>query len=158
MHLNFRYSTQIPGAQPCFGNFSPRNFRGTPCEDDDEDTITTQELDVQKSLEFWSLLGRVFVYNGYVLRDPWHVMTLMKPLVHHHVISMKFCEEYCVGSFDAMKECLLQLHQRSLLDHRLLSHFKHWAELSLEAQQSMLMFFQGVLHYQRPSSWVHFSW
>ena len=28
LHLNFRYSIQIPGAQPCFGNFSPRNFRG----------------------------------------------------------------------------------------------------------------------------------
>jgi GTPase SAR1 family protein len=111
------------------------------CDDEDEDTMI-QELDVQKSLEFWSLLGRVFVYNGYFLRDPWHVMTLMKPLVHHHVISMKFCEEYCVGSFDAMKECLVQLHQRSLLDHRLLSHFNHWAELSLEARQSMLMFFK----------------
>jgi GTPase SAR1 family protein len=48
--------------------------------------------DVRSCLEFWSLLGRVFVHNGHFLRDAWFVIELLKPLVHHSVTSRKFLQ------------------------------------------------------------------
>jgi hypothetical protein len=38
------------------------------------------ERGVQSSLEFWSLLGRVFLYDGHFLREPRLVIDLLKPL------------------------------------------------------------------------------
>jgi hypothetical protein len=98
--------------------------------------------DVRSSLEFWALLGRVFVHDGYFLRDAWFVIELLKPLVHHSVTGRKFLEEFCTGSFDGMSECLQQLQRDAVLDHRLLPRFKAWAAASPEARQSMMRFFK----------------
>jgi hypothetical protein len=104
--------------------------------------LALRDADVQRCLEFWSLLGRVFVYNGNFLRDTSFVIELMKPLVHHSVTSRRFVQEFCVGSFDGMNCCLQQLHYDAVLDHRLLPCFKSWASLSPEAQRSILKFFK----------------
>ena len=98
--------------------------------------------DVRSCLEFWSLLGRVFVYSGYFLRDVRFVIELLKPLVHHIVTGRAFLQEFCTGSFDGMDGCRLQLQRNAVLDHRLLSQFKAWAAASPEAQRSMMQFFK----------------
>jgi GTPase SAR1 family protein len=48
---------------------------------------------VQSSLEFWALLGRVFVHDGHFLRDPRLLVDLLKPLVHHDVTNRTFRKE-----------------------------------------------------------------
>ena len=45
---------------------------------------------VQSSLEFWSLLGRVFVHDGHFLRDPYLIIDMLKPLVHHNIVDPRF--------------------------------------------------------------------
>jgi hypothetical protein len=101
-----------------------------------------QHADVQRCLEFWSLLGQVFVYDGHFLRDVTFVIELMKPLVHHSVTSRTFMEEFCTGSFGDMSACLQQLQHDAVLDRRLLPCFKSWASSSPEAQGSILQFFK----------------
>ena len=98
---------------------------------------------VRSSLEFWALLGRVFVHDGYFLRDAWFVIELLKPLVHHSVTSRNFLQVFCTGSFDGMSNSLQQLQHAAVLDHRLLLRFKAWADASSEARQSMIQFFKG---------------
>jgi GTPase SAR1 family protein len=98
--------------------------------------------DVRRSLEFWSLLGRVFVHDGYFLRDAWFVIELLKPLVHHSVTSRKFMQDFCTGSFEGMSDSLQQLQHAAVLDHRLLPRFKAWAAASPQARQSIMQFFK----------------
>ena len=97
---------------------------------------------VRSCLEFWALLGRVFVHNGYFLRDAWFVIELLKPLVHHSVTGRAFLQEFCTGSFDGISDCLVQLQRDAVLDHRLVARFKAWAAASPEARQSMMQFFK----------------
>ena len=101
-----------------------------------------RDADVQRCLEFWALLGRVFVYQGHFVRDVSLVIELMKPLVHHSVSDRKFIEEFCTGSFDGMSHCLHQLQHAAILDLRLLSCFNAWASASPKAQRSLLKFFK----------------
>jgi hypothetical protein len=94
-------------------------------------------------LEFWALLGRVFVHNGYFLRDAWFVIELLKPLVHHKVMSRTFRQEFLGDATDVSCDDMLELLQNeSVLDHRLLPKLKAWSLSSREAQSSMLKFFQ----------------
>jgi GTPase SAR1 family protein len=101
-----------------------------------------RDADVRRCLEFWSLLGQVFVYNGHFLRDVTFVIELMKPLVHHKVTGRQFLEEFCSVSFDGMGACLLKLQHDAVLDRRLLPCFKSWASSSPEARESILKFFK----------------
>ena len=81
---------------------------------------------VQSSLEFWSLLGRVFVHDGHFLRDPSLLVNLLKPLVHHDVTSLLFSKEFMVNATDFSCDeplALLQKHAAEL-DHRLLPKLK----------------------------------
>ncbi len=98
--------------------------------------------DVRSCLEFWSRLGRVFVYDGYFLRDAWFVIEMLKPLVHHSVTGRAFLQEFCTGSFDGISDCLFQLQRDAVLDHRLVPRFKAWAAASPEARQSIMQFFR----------------
>jgi GTPase SAR1 family protein len=100
---------------------------------------------VQSSLEFWSLLGRVFVHDGHFLRDPRLLVDLLKPLVHHDVTSRLFRKEFLVNATDfSCDEPLALLQKHAVLDHRLLPKLKSWASSSAEAQLSMLKFFQDT--------------
>jgi GTPase SAR1 family protein len=116
-------------------------LQGQPGVDVDKARML-RDADIQRCLEFWSLLGRVFVYNGHFLRDVTFVIELMKPLVHHSVTGRMFKQEFCEGSFDDMNHCLKKLQDDAVLDHRLLPHFKSWASSSPEAQRSILKFFK----------------
>jgi hypothetical protein len=39
-------------------------------------------------IEFWSLVGRIFVYESQVVRDPSTLIALLKPLLHHEPLQM----------------------------------------------------------------------
>ena len=116
----------------------------------DVDVEFARRLDgagVQQSLEFWSLLGRVFVHDGHFLRDPRLIINLLKPLVHHNVLDrkFKFRELFLVNATDVSCDRLLQqLHSQALLDHRLLQHLEAWAKSSAQAHSSMLSFFKAT--------------
>ena len=116
----------------------------------DVDVEFARRLDgagVQQSLEFWSLLGRVFVHDGHFLRDPRLIINLLKPLVHHNVLDrkFKFRELFLVNATDVSCDRLLQqLHSQALLDHRLLPHLQAWAKSSAQAHASMLSFFKAT--------------
>jgi GTPase SAR1 family protein len=101
-----------------------------------------KQQDVQIGLHYWSIVGRTFVHNGHFLRDPWFVIEMMKPLVHPNVCSRKFETGFCKGSFDDVRGCLRLLQDESVLDHRLLTHFKLWADMSPPARLSLLSFFK----------------
>jgi hypothetical protein len=78
---------------------------------------------VQSSLEFWSLLGRVFVHDGHFLRDP--RLLVLKPLVHHNVTSLLFSKEFMVNATDfSCDEPLALLQKHAELDRRLLPKLK----------------------------------
>ncbi len=102
---------------------------------------------VQRSLEFWSLLGRVFVHDGHFLRDPRLIINLLKPLVHHNVLDrkFKFRELFLVNATDVSCDRLLQqLHSQAVLDHGLLPYLVAWAKSSAKAHASMLSFFKAT--------------
>ena len=80
---------------------------------------------VQSSLEFWSLLGRVFVHDGHFLRDPRLLVNLLKPLVHHDFTSILFSKEFMVNATDfSCDEPLALLQKHAELDRRLLPKLK----------------------------------
>jgi len=103
--------------------------------------LNTQSL--KDCLEFWSHLGRVFVHDRHFLRDPCLIIELLKPLVHHNVLDLKYRQEFCHDeSMDLDMEDLLDpLQQSAIVDHRLLSHLKSWPR-SFAATKSMLHFFK----------------
>jgi len=105
---------------------------------------------VQRSLEFWSLLGRVFVHDGHFLRDPRLLVDLLKPLVHHDVLDQSthkdgFRQQCLARPSDISSDNLLkQLHKDAVLDHRLLPHFAAWSRSSSKSHASILKFFEGT--------------
>jgi hypothetical protein len=100
---------------------------------------------VQSSLEFWSLLGRVFVHDGHFLRDPRLLVDLIKPLVHHDVMNRTYRKEFLLNATDFSCDELLELLQKdAVLDHRLLPKLKSWTLSSAQARLSMLEFFQDT--------------
>jgi GTPase SAR1 family protein len=105
---------------------------------------------LQSSLDFWSLLGRVFVHDGHFLRDPRLLIDLLKPLVHHDVLDESthadgFRQQCLARPSDISSDNLLkQLHKDAVLDHRLLPHLAAWSRSSSEAHASVLKFFEGT--------------
>jgi GTPase SAR1 family protein len=105
---------------------------------------------VQSSLEFWSLLGRVFVHDGHFLRDPRLLIDLLKPLVHHDVLDQSthtdgFRQQCLANPADSSSDSLLkQLHKDAVLDHRLLPHLAAWRLSSTDAHESILKFFEST--------------
>jgi hypothetical protein len=118
--------------------------------DGDVDVGLARALDdrgVQSSLEFWSLLGRVFMYDGHFLRDPRLLIDLLKPLLHHNIVDPRFGynKQFLTNAADFSCEPLLELLQnKSVLDHRLLPKLKAWSSPAPEAQLSMLIFFNST--------------
>jgi GTPase SAR1 family protein len=105
---------------------------------------------VQSILEFWSLLGRVFVHDGHFLRDPRLLIDLLKPLVHNDVLDQSthkdgFRQQCLANPVDYSSDNLLkQLHKDAVLDHDLLPHLAAWRSSSTDAHASMLKFFEGT--------------
>ncbi len=105
---------------------------------------------LQCSLEFWSLLGKVFVHDGHFLRHPRLVIDLLRPLVHHDVLSPSlhkdgFRQQCLASPLDISSDkFLLQLHKDAVLDHRLLPHLAAWRLSSSSAHASMLKFFEAA--------------
>jgi GTPase SAR1 family protein len=114
----------------------------------DADTGLARRLDdegVRSSLKFWSLLGRMFVYEEYFLLDPRFLVDLLKPLVHHNVKEdRRYRKEFCTVApehLGVLNTLLDDLEQRAVLDRRLLSYLTVWPKSS-DAITSMLTFFQ----------------
>jgi GTPase SAR1 family protein len=104
-----------------------------------------EDQDLQCSLEFWSLLGRVFVHDGHFLREPRLIIDLLKPLVHHNILHPKFQTDFLVNPSDfSCYSYLRHLHDYAVLDHRLLQKLAVWATSSPEAQRSMIKFFEST--------------
>ena len=114
---------------------------------EDVDVKFARHLDgpgMQSCLRFWSLLGRVFVYDGHFLRDPCRLVDFLKPLIHHNVDDSKFGfrKQFLVNPTDiSCDRYLQQLHKHAVLDHRLLPHLKVWASSVASTHPSMLQFF-----------------
>jgi GTPase SAR1 family protein len=112
----------------------------------DVDVALARRLDnpgVRSCLEFWSLLGRVFVFNGHFLLDPRRIIDFLKPLIHHNVAELGFRKQYLVNPTDvSCDRFLVQLHKHAVLDHRLLPHLKVWASSATQTHKSLLLFFK----------------
>jgi hypothetical protein len=94
-------------------------------------------------VNFWSPLGEVFVHDNHFLRDPRLIIDFLKPLVHHDVQSRAFSRDFCTAKYDgSLDGALAELQQRAVLDHRLFSVVKPWADASTSARRTMLDFFK----------------
>jgi len=103
-------------------------------------------------IEFWSDVGRVFVYESQVVRDPSTLIALLKPLVHHEPLQMMTLAVYQSLLVDAslkstsarleLQGLLQKLRQTDELSLQLLSHLSAWKNLTPEQRSSMLAFFE----------------
>ena len=101
-------------------------------------------------IEFWSLVGRIFVYESQVVRDPSTLISLLKPLVHHEPLQMMSRHRDMVvpGSLlsadarDQLEGLLRRLQTSDELPLELLDHLSAWHSLSPEQRSSMLSFFE----------------
>jgi hypothetical protein len=104
-------------------------------------------------IEFWSLVGRIFVHESQVVRDPSTLIALLKPLLHHQPLQMmklpvyhSLLVEASLQRADARVELSSLLNRLDSLDElplQLLDHLSAWKELSGEQRSSMLAFFES---------------
>jgi GTPase SAR1 family protein len=105
---------------------------------------------IESCLEFWSLLGRMFVHDGHFLPESRLVIDLLKPLVHPDVLSQSLhrdgFRQHCLAKPNdfCSDSLLMQLHNEAVLDHRLLPHLAAWASSSTAARACMLNFFEST--------------
>jgi hypothetical protein len=107
---------------------------------------------IWKIIEFWSLVGRIFVYESHVVREPSTLIALLKPLLHHEPLQMMRVSGYqnllveaSLQSSGARTELEAMLQNLKLTDEaslKLLDHLRAWKELSVEQRSSMLAFFE----------------
>ena len=103
-------------------------------------------------IEFWSLVGRIFVYESQVVRDPSTLIALLKPLLHHEPLQMMRLPVYqsllvdsslsssaARSELEALLQSLMQTDEMSL---QLLDHLSAWKDLSAQQRSSMLAFFE----------------
>ncbi len=103
-------------------------------------------------IEFWSLVGRIFVYDSQVLRNPSTLIALLKPLLHHQPLQMMRLPVYqnllletSLQRADTRVELSSMLNRLNSLDElplQLLDHLSAWKDLSSEQRSSMLTFFE----------------
>ncbi len=104
-------------------------------------------------IEFWSLVGRIFVHESQVVRDPSTLIALLKPLLHHQPLQMMRLPVYQSLLVEAslqradtrveLSSLLNQLDSLNELPLQLLDHLSAWKELSGEQRSSMLAFFES---------------
>jgi hypothetical protein len=103
-------------------------------------------------IEFWSDVGRVFVYDSQVVREPSTLIALLKPLLHHEPLQMMTLPVYqslladsSLKSTSARAELqvlLQRLRQTDELSLQLLGHLSAWKDLTADQRSSMLAFFE----------------
>jgi hypothetical protein len=107
---------------------------------------------IWKIIEFWSLVGRIFVYESHVVREPSTLIALLKPLLHHEPLQMMRIPGYQNLLVDAslqssatrseLEAMLQNLKLKDEVSLKLLDHLRAWKELSDEQRSSMLAFFE----------------
>jgi hypothetical protein len=116
--------------------------RGPPMSDDE----------VWSVIEFWSLVGRIFVYESQVVRNPSTLVALLKPLLHHEPLQMMRLPVYHSLLVEAslqradtraeLSSLLNRLQTNDELQLQLLDHLSAWKDLSVGQRSSMLAFFE----------------
>jgi GTPase SAR1 family protein len=104
-------------------------------------------------IEFWSLVGRIFVHESQVVRDPSTLIALLKPLLHHQPLQMMRLPVYQSLLVEAslqradtrveLSSLLNRLDNHDELTLPLLDHLSAWKVLSFELRSSMLGFFES---------------
>jgi len=119
----------------------------------------TRDLgDAWSAVEFWAVLGRVFVHGRLLVPDIHFIIGLTKPLIHWKPVLMPNAvddknrdkggnPELCAGALlrfgadrDAAMEHLAVLQHKCILDVQLLDCFACWSELDKVKQRAMLSF------------------
>ena len=108
--------------------------------------------EVWSVIEFWSLVGRIFVYESQVVRDPSTLIALLKPLLHHEPLQMMRLPVYqSLLVEDSLRRADTRVELGSLLNRlqtndelplQLLDHLSAWTDLSGDQRSSMLAFFE----------------
>ncbi len=103
-------------------------------------------------IEFWSLVGRIFVHESQVVRDPSTLIALLKPLLHHQPLQMMRLPVYQSLLVEAslqradtraeLSSLLNRLQTNDELPLQLLDHLIAWKDLSGDQRSSMLAFFE----------------
>ncbi len=105
---------------------------------------------------FWSFVGRIFVYESQVVRDPRTLIALLKPLVHHEPLQMLIRHQHMLpdeqmldpnsfitsASLYQLESLLRTLQEKDELSLELLQHFKAWKHLNFDQRNSLLSFFE----------------
>jgi hypothetical protein len=114
-------------------------------------------------IEFWSDVGRVFVYESQVVTDIGLLTDLLKPLLHHQPLQMMKLPVYhnllvrsSLDSVDAREELEFLLNRLQIHDElpmQLLKHFSAWTNLSTDQCNSMLAFFERCRFLCRTDRW-----
>jgi hypothetical protein len=102
-------------------------------------------------IEFWSDVGRIFVYQSQVMREPDTLIALLKPLLHHEPLEMMTLPVYhTLLVDDSRKSASVRLDLQNLLGRlkndelplQLLGHLSAWKDLTPDQRSSMLAFFE----------------
>ncbi len=115
--------------------------------------INLKDDEIWSIIEFWSLVGRIFVHESQVIREPSTLSELLKPLLHHRPIEMMRLPVYQNLLVVAnLQRADTRVEIQSLLNHldshdeltlKLLDHLSSWNVLSVEQRSSLLEFFQS---------------
>lgn len=103
--------------------------------------------------EFWSHVGRIFVYDSHVVRNPSTLIALLKPLLHHMPLTMMQLPSYQTllvanslkdsSTKEDLQRMLGHLQNCDELNFELLDHLSAWKDLSPQQRISMLAFFES---------------
>ncbi len=118
---------------------------------------SSQKLDkgnIWSIIKFYSDVGRIFVRDDLVLRDPGHLIALLNPLVHHEpgtlLTKVDIQQKSCVypGSLvqitrrEELGRLLDQLKRQDTFSLKLLEHLFAWNPLDQIQKKSFLNFFE----------------
>jgi hypothetical protein len=103
-------------------------------------------------MQFWSDVGRIFIYESQVVRQPSTLIALLKPLLHHEPLQMMKLPLYqslvadaslqSTKARDELQVLLQRLRQTDELSLQLLGHLSAWKDLAADQRSSMLAFFE----------------
>lgn len=103
-------------------------------------------------IEFWSDVGRVFVYESQVAREPKTLIALLKPLLHHKPLETMQSHQHqhlvapaslsSDGARNELEGLLRRLQTDDELSLQLLSHLIAWRDLTTDQRNSLLAFFE----------------
>jgi GTPase SAR1 family protein len=107
---------------------------------------------IWRIIEFWSDVGRIFVYESQVVRNPSTLIALLKVFLHHRPLEIMNNPSYQSLVVDdsrkkedtneVLERSLKQLTDRDELPLQLLDHLSAWKHLKPDQRSSMLVFFE----------------